>query len=67
MYEQKCEHELKHNKNTDIVFCIKCGERWERGKIEYIPQYQPQTGTTSPCHYHDGVPCYKNPCVWCNS
>ena len=68
MYELKCEHELKHNKESDIVFCVKCGERWEKGKITYIPQHINQpiglpTSTALP-HYHNGVPCYENPCVW---
>ena len=20
---------------------------------------------TQPCHFHGGIPCYQNPCVWC--
>jgi hypothetical protein len=23
------------------------------------------TTTTAPHHFHDGMICYKNPCVWC--
>lgn len=30
----------------------------------YTPNYQPQNPNL---HYHGGIPCYQNPCVWCGS
>ena len=27
--DNKCEHNLKHNKDADYIFCTKCGKRWD--------------------------------------
>jgi len=30
------------------------------------PVYDPRHFTTQPPHhYHNGMPCYQNPCTWC--
>jgi hypothetical protein len=29
------------------------------------PSLRPFENVIQACHYHNGYPCYKNPCVWC--
>jgi hypothetical protein len=31
----------------------------------YPPQYIPPNYHNPALHYHNGMPCYQNPCVWC--
>lgn len=32
---------------------------------EYWPSPTPGGVGSSNVHYHNGMPCYQNPCVWC--
>ena len=31
----------------------------------YPPQYIPPNYHDPALHYHNGTPCYNNPCLWC--
>lgn len=43
----------------------KLQERANRPVQPIYPINQPISAGTSQVHYHNGSPCYKNPCVWC--
>ena len=48
----------------------KLQERAEKPPVErYIPQnpspLMPLNQPNPNLHYHNGAPCYQNPCVWC--
>ena len=34
-------------------------------QIQYPPQYIPPNYHNPALHYHNGMPCYQNPCLWC--
>lgn len=33
--------------------------------IHYVPMYNYPSLHNPITHYHNGAPCYNNPCVWC--
>lgn len=55
--------------NCEIYEAIgKLKERAERPQKEvvYFPNpVQPLMNNNPNLHYHNGSPCYNNPCVWC--
>ena len=45
-------------------------ERAEKPQeIRYVPSSEPhplgQPNFNQNLHYHNGTPCYNNPCIWC--
>lgn len=50
----ECKHELKHNKDTDWVFCTLCGKKWEN-KIEYISVPEPSPNFNPPVTFGDNT------------
>jgi hypothetical protein len=33
--------------------------------VHYVPMYNYPIVPNPVTHYHNGMPCYNNPCVWC--
>ena len=63
---------MKKDKKPTIEELLKRIEALENclNSTTYLPVFtppqppNPQQYTTQP-HYHNGMPCWNNPCVWC--
>jgi hypothetical protein len=41
-------------------------EQAKRQQIPYLPQYPQWPQNQNPnVHWHNGSPCFNNPCYWC--
>lgn len=54
----------KYLKEILELMRTKCNQGGSGSNTQFIPPYiYPVYGQSVP-HYHDGMPCYQNPCVW---
>lgn len=50
-----CEHELKHCKHCDVVYCNKCSHEWATKAADFIRDY------FKPSPYKSNPPPYLSP------
>lgn len=63
----KCEKEFEVD--SEALYWHLMIHKTKEFTPNYIPNYPnyivPPVNITPPCHYHNGSPCYNNPCYWC--